>query len=68
MIGKVIGIVLLGLFLAVPLSAFAALPVWLLWDFVAPVFGLPVGVGFLKCWALSFVCHCLFKTQASASS
>lgn len=39
-----------------------AVPVWLLWGWLAPEFGL-VALGYLKCWGLTYLCGLLFKSS-----
>ena len=51
----------------VAVSAIAAVPVWLLWNWLCPVlFGLPA-LGFLQAWGLNVMCGCLFKSWGSKS-
>lgn len=47
------------------MSALFAVPVWLLWDGIAPtVFGLRE-ITFMQAWGLTVLCAFLFKSNAS---
>lgn len=59
----------LGIFLAVGISAVIAIPVWLLWNAVIPtIFVTLPQIGFMQAWGLSLLCSLLFKSTGSSSS
>lgn len=65
-LGAVIGIVIMALVLAVIMT----LPVWLLWNWVAPaltVEPLLAEIGFWQAFGLSLLCSLLFKSSGGSS-
>ena len=60
-IGKIVGLIVIGIALLVGVALLFCIPVWLLWNWLAPaLFGLPE-ITLIQTWGLSLLVSMLFK-------
>lgn len=61
---SILGLIFFGLFFFI-LGLIMALPTYLLWNWLAPLFGLPI-LTIWQCLGLAFLCHILFSPKGNS--
>lgn len=66
-IAKGFGLVVVGIGTVFMLSLILVLPVWLLWNWIAPLIWGWTELSLIQAWGLTLLCGCLFRSSNSSS-